>query len=96
MQELGVTPSTLILLAIVIACAVLAIRRLRKRGLCDCNDRCSGCSECPSCKAAESMVVHMDHSKWSPLHPLSGVSLGHGQDLNIKRGLPGSHRHAGR
>ena len=67
MQELGITPSTIILLAIIIACAVLAIRRLRKRGMCDCDDHCGGCSkkaaggECPSCKAAETMVAHMDH-----------------------------------
>lgn len=44
MQELTITPSTVILLLVILALAALAVRRLFKRGMCDCGDHCEGCS----------------------------------------------------
>lgn len=40
--------STLILSALIALGAVLAVRRLAKRGMCDYNDHCEGC--CKGCK----------------------------------------------
>lgn len=48
------TPSTIVLLLIIAALAVLAIRRLTRRGLCDCHgdgktkgsSSCAGCAGC--------------------------------------------------
>ena len=42
MQELTMTPSTVVLLILIAAWAVWAVRRLFFRGLCDCH----GCSTC--------------------------------------------------
>lgn len=55
MQELALTPATIILLLAIIGCALLAIRRLHKRGMCDCNDHgCEGCSKCSGgCKGCD-------------------------------------------
>lgn len=72
MQELIFTPSTAVLLAVILVCAFFAIRRLVKRGMCDCNehcgDSCHGCSakkgnaECKGCGAADAMVASMNDS----------------------------------
>lgn len=42
---------TIVLLALIVAWAVWAVRRIAGRGLCDCNDKCGegGCSGCSSC-----------------------------------------------
>lgn len=41
---------TLLLLALIVAWAVWAVRRIAGRGLCDCGDHCSGgCGGCSSC-----------------------------------------------
>ena len=38
--------STVILSAIILACVVLAVRRLVRKGMCDCHDgACEGCSK---------------------------------------------------
>ncbi len=48
--------STVILLGVILGLAVLAVRRLVTRGLCDCHDHCQGgCQGCkkkhgPSCQ----------------------------------------------
>lgn len=54
MEALSFTPSTVILLAIILACIVLAVRRLLKRGMCDCGDHCEegGCHGCKGCASA--------------------------------------------
>ena len=70
MSELSFTPTTVIILLIIAAWAVWAIRRLVHKGMCDCHSRdgehgCTGCNgchmksseECNSCKSAEKMVV---------------------------------------
>lgn len=67
MQDLVMTPGTLLALAVIVAWAVWAIRRMTTRGLCDCGDHCgdggcsSGCS-CSGCGAAEKMVADMSNS----------------------------------
>ncbi len=65
MQEIVMGPATLLVLLAIVAGAVLAARRLARRGLCDCGDRCDegcrGCRGCsgdaPSCPAAESLAA---------------------------------------
>ena len=54
MEALDLTPSTIILLAIICGCVVLAVRRLVKRGMCDCGDHCEegGCRGCSGCASA--------------------------------------------
>lgn len=48
MQDLTFTPSTAIILLVVAALVVLAVRRMVRKGLCDCHGDggCSGCSGC--------------------------------------------------
>ena len=64
MQELVITPSTIVFLGIILVLAVLAVHRLVKRGACDCNDHCGG--SCHSekggcgCGAADDMVRKME------------------------------------
>ncbi len=70
LQDLTITPSTVVILAIVIVLVIWAVRRLVKKGLCDCHDGCDGCSDkkskggsaCPHCGAAETMVSNMENS----------------------------------
>lgn len=64
MIELQLTPATVAILLAVAALAVLAVRRLVRKGLCDCHaDKgCSGCAGCPKaggCAAADAMVERM-------------------------------------
>lgn len=59
MQELTMTPATVIILILIAAWAVWAVRRLFFRGLCDCHGDgkkkgeggCSSCSACHGCSA---------------------------------------------
>lgn len=57
MQDLALNLPTVIILAVIAALAVLAVRRMTRRGLCDCGDHCgdgrgrgaaarSGCAGC--------------------------------------------------
>lgn len=64
MQDLGLNVSTVILLIIILALAVLAIRRMTRRGLCDCGGDCDGgsCHGCSSCSAVDDMVKSMDEA----------------------------------
>ena len=55
MQELSLNFPTVVILLVILALAVLAIRRMTRRGLCDCGDHCgdgegggAGCSHCAS------------------------------------------------
>lgn len=68
MQEIVMGPATLLVLLAIVAGAVLAARRLARRGLCDCGDHCDRCDEgchgcrgcsggAPSCPAAESLAA---------------------------------------
>lgn len=50
MQEFAMNPVTLLILLAIVAGAVLAVRRLAHRGLCDCGDHCDGgCRGCQGC-----------------------------------------------
>ncbi len=60
MQEISLNFPTVVILVVIAALAVLAIRRMTHRGLCDCGDHCEGgCSGCEGCAAAESMAAAM-------------------------------------
>ena len=71
LQEFVITPATIIVALVIAALAFLAIRRLVKRGMCDCGDHCdsgycSACSHkkgsnaCKTCSAANDMVARME------------------------------------
>ena len=70
LQEITMSPATLLVIAAIIAWIVWAVRRLIGKGLCDCHDACDGCSkrmtskrqECPHCDAVESMILNMEAS----------------------------------
>lgn len=60
MQEISLNFPTVIILVVIAALAVFAVRRMTRRGLCDCGDHCEGgCSGCEGCAAAESMAAAM-------------------------------------
>ena len=79
MLPLDLNLPTLVLLALIVAWAVWAVRRIVGRGLCDCGDHCgdggcSGCSSCASrgsdsacasCSVAEKMVADQGAAKQS-------------------------------
>lgn len=70
MMGLVWTPSTIVVALVIAVLAVLAVRRIAMRGLCDCHDHCgdsdsprSGCGSCQGCSgcgAVECMVADMD------------------------------------
>ena len=63
MQELLLNFPPVVFLVVIAALAVLAIRRMTYRGLCDCGDHCeSGCHGCEGCSAAESMAAAMEEA----------------------------------
>ena len=71
MQELELTPATIILAVIIIALMVLAIRRMMRRGMCDCHgDECGhgGKAACSHCSAAADMVARMDEAAKDTRH----------------------------
>ena len=47
MLEMGLTPATVVIAALVLLWAVWAVRRLRGRGLCDCHDHDGGGAKGP-------------------------------------------------
>lgn len=70
MMGLVWTPSTIVVALVIAVLAVLAVRRIAMRGLCDCHDHCgdsdsprSGCGSCQGCSGCgvvECMVADMD------------------------------------
>lgn len=65
MLGLEFTPSTVAVLLIVIALAVLSARRMWRNGMCDCHSddprgkkHAGGCAGCAGCGAASAMVEH--------------------------------------
>ncbi len=76
LQEIVITPGTVVVLLIIAAWAVWALRRMFKRGLCDCGDHCgedgsSGCAHCggscagggcASCELADKMTADAERS----------------------------------
>lgn len=59
MAPLEMTPATVIVVLLIVLGMVLAIRRMAKRGLCDCKGCGDDCSCKGSCSAAEKMVAEM-------------------------------------
>lgn len=51
MQEIALTPSTIMLILLIGALAALAVWRLVRRGMCDCGDHC-GSGACQHCARA--------------------------------------------
>lgn len=66
--SLDMTPATVVVGLVVAALAVLAVRRLMKRGICDCHDHCGdkpaggGCAGCSGCGAVDAMVADMERA----------------------------------
>ena len=44
LQEITLTPATVVIVLAVLVWAAWAVRRLVGRGMCDCGDKCGGCS----------------------------------------------------
>lgn len=55
------TPSTVVVALLVIAATVWAVRRITRRGLCDCKGHC-GSGSCSKCGAADRMVEDMERA----------------------------------
>lgn len=76
LQELAITPSSIVLIVLILVCVVLAVRRMLKKGLCDCHDGCEGCTgkkikscgkgACSRCEAVESMFSNIEASLKPP------------------------------
>ncbi|RDB62003.1 hypothetical protein C1878_09300 [Gordonibacter sp. 28C] len=68
MLSLDMNPATVVIGMIVAALAVLAVRRLMRRGTCDCHDHCGdkpaggGCAGCSGCGAVDVMVADMERA----------------------------------
>lgn len=64
--------STAIVLAIVVACICLAVRFLRKKGMCGCKKHCSSecsassCSSCLACSAVDGVADALDKVQVTP------------------------------
>lgn len=65
MQDLGISPATIIVAFVLCVLMVFVVRRMLRRGSCDCGGRCaksskhSGCS-CADCEPAQTMVKDID------------------------------------
>lgn len=59
MLPLETTPATIIVGLLVIALIALAIRRVRKKGICDCGD-CADQNGCSHCSVADKMVADIE------------------------------------
>ncbi len=71
LQEIAITPSTIIIVALILVGAVFAVRRIVLRGLCDCGDGCDGCKgcshtkgghQCKACSVTGDMLKNIDKS----------------------------------
>lgn len=58
---LELTPSTVVVLLLIVVAMVWAVRRITRRGLCDCKDHC-GSKACSKCGAADRMVKEMEEA----------------------------------
>lgn len=62
MQPLDLSPATVIVGLVIIALAVFAVRRMTKRGLCDCRDGECSREGCAGCGAVDKMVADMERA----------------------------------
>ena len=58
---LELTPATVVVGLLIVAAMVWAVRRLTRRGLCDCKDHC-GSASCSHCGAVDRMVKDMEQA----------------------------------
>ena len=62
MMAIEINAATIIVGIIVIALVLLAIRRLRTKGLCDCKDCPQQSSGCKGCSSVDKMLADMEQS----------------------------------
>ncbi|WP_139652030.1 FeoB-associated Cys-rich membrane protein [Raoultibacter phocaeensis] len=62
MQPLMLNAPTIIISLMIVALAVLAVRRMMKRGLCDCHDGECPSGGCSGCGAVDKMVADMERA----------------------------------
>lgn len=62
MVDLAINVPTAIILLVVAAFVFLAIRRLVKRGMCDCKEGCGDSGGCAHCGAVDKMLADMEQS----------------------------------
>lgn len=65
MTPMELTPATIVLGLIMVALIVMAVRRLVRRGTCDCHDHCDASKDaggCASCGAADRLVADMERA----------------------------------
>lgn len=63
MLPLELTPATVVVLFGLFALVVLAVRRLTRRGMCDCHDHCGDAAGgCASCGAVDKMLADMERA----------------------------------
>jgi hypothetical protein len=79
MQDLALNVPTVIILLVIAALAVLAVRRMVRKGLCDCGgkDEDGSCDCCHGCSAANTMVESMN--KISAANPSAQGETHHAQ-----------------
>lgn len=64
MLEMQISPATIIIAAVILALVVLAVRRLFRKGTCDCKE-CSHSEStggCQGCSAVDKMLADMDRA----------------------------------
>lgn len=63
MLSFDITPATIVIGLLFIMLAIFAIRRLVRRGTCDCRDHCGDASEgCPGCGSVDKMISDMERA----------------------------------
>lgn len=69
MLELTMTPATAVLIVVILVGVFFAIRRLVRKGLCDCDEKCDRCKGGKGhCGAAEDMVARMEKAAKKGYH----------------------------
>lgn len=72
MLPLEISPATVIIGLVIVVLAVLAVRRLVRRGTCDCHDHgggpakggcaAGGCAGCTGCGVADALVADIERA----------------------------------
>lgn len=62
MLPFDISPATVILGLVLIGLVVLAVRRIRRKGSCDCNEANCSHEACSSCGAVDKMVADMNEA----------------------------------
>lgn len=59
MLEMQISPATIVIGLVIIGLAILAVRRLVKKGTCDCKE-CAGGEACSGCNSVDKMIADME------------------------------------